>query len=258
MLVELVAVVLAIVAPEKVATRSHVCLGTEFGGSDDRWAGSTYRCLGIPTSTPNVRGVAHRWLPCHTEVTITRNGRTTTAKVIDRGPYGALLPKGTTGCPKLYGTKYPRRWCKKRKDGRFWVVKLVYSGPGTWQGCLDLTRKVARDIAPNSKPGRFYGRIRYRYDLPLHRRTRTSRGPSLKRPTDAATVMTDAATWANRSAPTRIFPCQRNPWRRPLGPTRSGGVKRLTRWAHIPEIRSTPGPASNQRLNFLTQPPIHP
>ena len=152
------------------------CLGTEFGGPHDRWAGKTYRCLGIPTKTPGVRGAAHRWLPCGTKLTITyrnrKTGITRTAvdvPVVDRGPYGALLPKGATRCPKLYGTKYPRRWCKKRKDGRIWVVKLHYEEPGTWQGCLDLTRKVVEDLDPDSKPGRFYERVHYRYDLPLRR-----------------------------------------------------------------------------------------
>ena len=128
--------------------RKQKCIGTIFGGPNDKWAGEKYRCIGVSTKTKGVRGVAHRWLPCGTEVTITnkKTGLTTTAPVIDRGPYGALLPKGTKRCPRIYGTKYPKSWCKKRSNGRFWVVKPKRSDPGEWQGCLDMTNVVADDI----------------------------------------------------------------------------------------------------------------
>ena len=38
---------------------------------------------------PDTVGVAHRTLPCGTKVTFRYNGRTATARVIDRGPYVA-------------------------------------------------------------------------------------------------------------------------------------------------------------------------
>ena len=45
------------------------------------------------TLTRRLRGVAHRSLPCGTTVLIAYNGRFTTARVVDRGPYanGAVL-----------------------------------------------------------------------------------------------------------------------------------------------------------------------
>lgn len=39
--------------------------------------------------TPTVLGVAHKTLPCGTRVTFHLNGRTVTARVIDRGPFAA-------------------------------------------------------------------------------------------------------------------------------------------------------------------------
>ena len=45
------------------------------------------------TLTKHLHGVAHRTLPCGTKVLIAYNGRFTTARVVDRGPYanGAVL-----------------------------------------------------------------------------------------------------------------------------------------------------------------------
>lgn len=116
-------------------------ISTTFGGPKDNWAGEKYFCLGIPTKIKGVRGVAHRWLPCHTEVTITnrRTGLTTTAPVIDRGPYGALLPKGAK-CPKV-----AEGGCRV-KNGRLWYVKRKKHWPGEYRGCLDITHKVADEI----------------------------------------------------------------------------------------------------------------
>ena len=86
--------------------------------------------------------MAHRWLPCDTEVTITnrRTGLTTTAPVIDHGPYGAILPKGAKCPPQAKGR------CVERENGRLWYVKLRNSWPGEYQGCLDITRRVAEEI----------------------------------------------------------------------------------------------------------------
>ena len=38
--------------------------------------------------TPDLQGVAHRTLPCGTQVAITYAGRTLVVPVVDRGPYG--------------------------------------------------------------------------------------------------------------------------------------------------------------------------
>ena len=39
--------------------------------------------------TPGRLGVAHRWLPCGTRVTLRYRGRSVTVPVIDRGPFAA-------------------------------------------------------------------------------------------------------------------------------------------------------------------------
>jgi rare lipoprotein A len=39
------------------------------------------------TLTASIKGVAHKWLPCGTRVRFRYRGRTTVARVIDRGPY---------------------------------------------------------------------------------------------------------------------------------------------------------------------------
>ena len=121
--------------------KTESCMSTTFGGPGDKWAGQKYHCLNIPTKTKGVRGVAHRWLPCDTEVTITnrRTGLTTTAPVIDHGPYGALLPKGAK-CPSQADGR-----CVER-DGRLWYVKRKKAWPGEYRGCLDITKKVADEI----------------------------------------------------------------------------------------------------------------
>jgi rare lipoprotein A len=41
------------------------------------------------TLTPDLVGVAHRSLPCGTQVAFEWHGRTVTAPVVDRGPFGA-------------------------------------------------------------------------------------------------------------------------------------------------------------------------
>jgi rare lipoprotein A len=41
------------------------------------------------TLTASIKGVAHKWLPCGTRVRFRYRGRTTVARVIDRGPYAA-------------------------------------------------------------------------------------------------------------------------------------------------------------------------
>jgi peptidoglycan lytic transglycosylase len=47
--------------------------------------GNSTACGG--TLDAGVKGVAHRWLPCGTKVRFFYRGRTTTARVIDRGPF---------------------------------------------------------------------------------------------------------------------------------------------------------------------------
>jgi peptidoglycan lytic transglycosylase len=49
------------------------------------WGNAT--ACGVPL-TPDLQGVAHRTLPCGTQVAITYAGRTLVVPVVDRGPYG--------------------------------------------------------------------------------------------------------------------------------------------------------------------------
>lgn len=68
------------------------------------------------------RGVAHRTLPCGTALHLVRGGRSTTAYVVDRGPFGIVQPGG--------------RWRagKKLRPGEI------------WRGALDLRPGVAREL----------------------------------------------------------------------------------------------------------------
>jgi len=73
-----------------------------------------------------VMGCAHRVLPCGT-LLLLENPRTrmmTFCRVLDRGPYGALL------------------------NGK-WVIKIRWSDPGTWRGVLDLTPAVSDALGHN-------------------------------------------------------------------------------------------------------------
>lgn len=96
------------------------------------------------------RRCASRTLPCGTRVVIAYKGNLTTCTVLDRGPYGALLP-----------------------DGRY-VVKRKRSGPGRWRGALDLTPAVADAAGLTRRTGR--AKLRYWVFVP------PSRGPAVARP----------------------------------------------------------------------------
>ncbi|MFN8131518.1 MAG: septal ring lytic transglycosylase RlpA family protein [Solirubrobacteraceae bacterium] len=51
----------------------------------------------------NEMGVAHKWLPCGTRLTIRYHGRTVQAKVIDRGPYAG-------GASSTSAAPWPASW----------------------------------------------------------------------------------------------------------------------------------------------------
>ena len=108
------------------------CKATVFGYPGDRMSGGPNRCTGKRMGGAE-RGVAHRRLPCGTKVLIVnpRNGRSTTATVVDRGPYGAMSDGG-------------------------WVLKRTTQDPGTWRGCLDMSAAAAEDIGLNGFEKVFY------------------------------------------------------------------------------------------------------
>lgn len=65
--------------------------------------------------TPGLRGVAHKTLPCGTRVTIRHGGRTTHARVIDRGPFH--------GAREFDLTNATARAVGFRHVGRIWVTR---------------------------------------------------------------------------------------------------------------------------------------
>lgn len=101
------------------------CTASVFGYPGDRHAGGEALCLGREITDEDV-GIAHRSLPCGTEVMLhnPRTGRTVTAKVVDRGPYGAI---------------HAGKWVLKRRE----------RDPGIWRGCVDLTPRAARRLGHN-------------------------------------------------------------------------------------------------------------
>lgn len=128
--------------------QSASCRGTIFAYEGDKWAGSNFHCLKKPVDnyTP---GIAMRFVKCGTKVRVcrvrkTKSGKTlcTVTRVIDHGPYGALLPKGDA-CPKWIRKCYPR------KNDRLWYVKRKRGWPGKWVGCVDMTPPTAHAIQHN-------------------------------------------------------------------------------------------------------------
>lgn len=67
-------------------------------------------------------GVAHRTLPCGTALHLVRGGRSATAYVVDRGPFGIVQPG--------------RRW---RAGKRLRTGEI-------WRGVLDLRPGVAKEL----------------------------------------------------------------------------------------------------------------
>jgi hypothetical protein len=105
--------------------RGQICTSTVFGYEDDPQKGGKAYCI-HRNLRPDDVGVAHRTLPCGTQLAIynPRTGKMTTAVVVDRGPYGAVH-KGE------------------------WVLKRTRRDPGRWRGCLDLTEGAARLLGHN-------------------------------------------------------------------------------------------------------------
>lgn len=103
------------------------CLGTIFGFEGDKYAGGEAVCVHRKIR-PNERGIALRDAPCGTRYKLTNpdNGRVTYAKVMDHGPYGALI--------------------KDRRGKVRWGIKRREQDPGDWRGCVDMSVQVAKDL----------------------------------------------------------------------------------------------------------------
>lgn len=99
---------------------------TRFGDPGDRWAGRHLSCTHEKLK-PGQMVCAHRNLPCGTVLVLhnPRTRRLAACEVLDRGPFGAILPTGE------------------------WGIKIKRDEPGTWRGILDLSPAVADALAHN-------------------------------------------------------------------------------------------------------------
>jgi rare lipoprotein A (peptidoglycan hydrolase) len=113
---------------------SDVGMATRFGDKGDPLDGNKLSC-NHQKIDPEVAYCAHRTLPCGTPLVVEnpRTGQFTMCQVLDRGPYGALLPNGE------------------------WRIKRSSIEPGRWRGMVDLSPAVASSIAHNGRePVRIY------------------------------------------------------------------------------------------------------
>ncbi len=112
------------------------CNASVFGYKGDTLAGGVAPYLGRRVRPTDV-GVAHRTWPLGARVKIwlPRTGRVTTAKVIDRGPFGRINKHGRW----INGAGLYRRL---RRAGK----PIPRTG---WRGCLDMTPRVKRRLRHN-------------------------------------------------------------------------------------------------------------
>jgi hypothetical protein len=103
-----------------------VGVSTRYGDPGDRLAGAHLSCTHQKLQ-PGQLVCAHRTLPCGSIVMLhnPRTDRLAMCEVLDRGPFGAILPSGK------------------------WGVKLRKRQPGTWRGIIDLAPAVARALDHN-------------------------------------------------------------------------------------------------------------
>jgi hypothetical protein len=126
-------------------------VATRFGDPGDRLTGKHLSCTHEHIA-PGQLVCAHRTLPCGTTLILEnpRTGRFALCEVLDRGPFGAILPTGE------------------------WGVKIHKNEPGDWRGILDLAPAVADALAHNGRERIrvFYQRVapHLRYGRELHAR----------------------------------------------------------------------------------------
>lgn len=103
-------------------------LATRFGDPDDRLAGEHLSCMHRRV-LPDDWVCAHRTLPCGTIVLLhnPRTNQIAACEVLDRGPFGAILPNGK------------------------WGVKIRHHEPGQWRGIIDLAPAVAQALGHNGR-----------------------------------------------------------------------------------------------------------
>lgn len=114
--------------PATLSSKATVGIGSIYGRPKDSSKGKGSLLACAPDyrvqSMPEMNVCASRTYKCGTILAVqnVRNKKTTLCRVMDRGPYGALLEDGT------------------------WVVKIKKTDPGTWRGIVDLTPAVAAAI----------------------------------------------------------------------------------------------------------------
>jgi hypothetical protein len=103
-------------------------LATRFGDPGDPLNGGDLRCTHQKLS-PGQMVCAHRTLPCGSVVVVhnPRTQKVAVCEVLDRGPFGAVLPNGK------------------------WGLKLHRSEPGDWRGIVDLSPAVAEALDFNGR-----------------------------------------------------------------------------------------------------------
>jgi hypothetical protein len=115
-------------------------LATRFGDPGDHLTGKHLSCTHEHIA-PGQLICAHRTLPCGTPLLLEnpRTGQFAVCQVLDRGPFGAILPTGE------------------------WGVKIHKNEPGDWRGILDLSPAVAEALGHNGRE-----RIRVFYQRVAH------------------------------------------------------------------------------------------
>jgi hypothetical protein len=103
-------------------------LATRFGDPGDFLAGNHLSCT-HQKMQPGQLACAHRTLPCGTPLILEnpRTGQFALCQVLDRGPFGAILPSGQ------------------------WGMKIRSSEPGDWRGVLDLSPAVSQALGHNGR-----------------------------------------------------------------------------------------------------------
>jgi hypothetical protein len=103
-------------------------LATRFGDPGDLLTGAHLSCT-HQRIQPGQLVCAHRTLPCGSVVMLhnPRTNRLAVCEVLDRGPFGAIMPDGE------------------------WGVKIRPSQPGKWRGVIDLAPAVAQALDHNGR-----------------------------------------------------------------------------------------------------------
>lgn len=122
--------------PGTTSPKAQSGIATMYGTPNDRkWGAGHLACAPDyrVQDLPEMHVCAHRTYPCGTILVVEnpRTGLRTLCRVLDRGPYGALLEDGT------------------------WTVKIKHADPGTWRGIADMTPAVAQAIGHTG-----YGRVK--------------------------------------------------------------------------------------------------